>query len=119
IGAAAGLNYAVRHPVRRVVLVSPFTSLSDMARRAVGWPLCKLLLEDYNNRARLRQLANRKNPPTVAILHGANDDIIPVGMGRELSETFPEMIAFTEIPHCDHNWILSVAEKQIHAAMMK
>lgn len=117
IGCAAGLNFAVRHPVDRIILLAPFTSLRDMARRTVGWPLCWLLLHDFDNRARLRELAARPHPPRILILHGADDQLVPVSMGRQLASMFPAMITFHDIPGADHNTILDDAHNQIYAAM--
>ena len=81
IGCATGLNFAVHHPVRRIILLAPFTSLRDMARRMVGWPLCWLLHHNFDNRARLRELAARAQPPQVTILHGDADMTVPTSMG--------------------------------------
>jgi molybdopterin synthase catalytic subunit len=39
------------------VLVAPFTSLVEAARTRVGWPLCHLVLDRFDNRARLDALA--------------------------------------------------------------
>lgn len=117
IGCATGLNFAARHPVDRIILLSPFTSLRDMARRTVGWPLCWLLLHDFDNRARLRELAARPRPPRVTILHGGDDLLVPISMGRQLAAMFPAMITFQEIPGADHNTILFDARSQIFAAM--
>jgi pimeloyl-ACP methyl ester carboxylesterase len=83
----------------------------------VGWPLCWLLLHNYDNRARLGELAARPRPPRVVIFHGDDDQSIPVAMGRELAAMFPGMIAFHEVPGAGHNTILSAARRQIFAAM--
>ena len=117
IGAAAALQFAARHPVRRVILISPFTSLRDMARRVVGWPLCNLLWDRYDNRARLSELAARAPRPSLAIFHGQADEIVPVKMGRELAGMGRDWIAYQEIAGADHNLILMVAEQQVFAAM--
>jgi len=117
IGCAAGLNFAVRHPVDRIILLAPFTSLRDMARRTVGWPLCWLLLHNYDNRARLSELAARQHPPRVLILHGDDDRLVPVSMGRQLASMFPGMITFRDVPGADHNTILYDSRNQIYAAM--
>lgn len=117
LGTAAALQFAVRHPVERIVLIAPFTSLRDMACRVVGIPLCYLLLHHYDNRARLSELAARETPPAVTIIHGDNDSVVPVAMGRALSRMFPHMVTYLEIQNGDHNSVLSVAEPQIFAAM--
>lgn len=103
LGSAAALEFASRHPVQRVVLLAPFTSLVEMARRTVGWPLCELLLDRFDNRARLAELAARPVPPRVTIFHGTVDDVIPFAMGQELSRAHPEMIEFHAVPGSDHN----------------
>ena len=38
IGCGAALDFSVHHPVHEIILISPFTSLRDMARRTVGFP---------------------------------------------------------------------------------
>ncbi len=106
LGAATGLNFAARHPVERIVLIAPFTTMRAMARRSVGWPLCWLLLHNYDNRARLRELAARPHPPRIAIFHGEDDQFIPVAMGRGLAAMFPGMIAFHPVPGAGHASVL-------------
>ena len=117
IGCAVVLEFACRHPVHRVVLLAPFTSLRDMAQKRVGWPLCYLLLHNFDNRARLGQLAGRPEPPRVAIFHGKKDEVIPERMGRELANMYPKMIMFHEVPEASHNSIADDAEMEIYSAM--
>jgi len=117
LGAAAALQFAAGHPVRQAILISPFTSLADVARGIVGWPLCQLALDRFDNRARLSELAARGRPPGVLVLHGDADQVIPVRMGRELARMFPRMISYREIHGADHNFILDAIADQIAAAM--
>jgi len=112
LGAAAALQFAVRHPIRRAVIISPFTSLVAMARSVVHWPLCYLVRDRFDNHARLAELLARPNPPAVAIFHGDADQIVPVRMGRELSKSFPQ-ITYREVHNGDHNFILSLIEDQL------
>jgi uncharacterized protein len=117
LGAAAALQFVVNHRVDRAILVAPFTSLRDMARRVVGWPLCYLLLQDFDNRARLAELSSHEVLPKVTIIHGDCDEVIPVTMGRELSRTFPNMISYVEIKNGDHNSLVSEHEREIFESM--
>lgn len=117
IGAAVALDLAVPRPPCRIVMISPFTSLVDMARFAVGWPLCNLALDRFDNRARLSELSARTPRPAVTIIHGSRDDIVPVRMGRELAQSHPDWIAYEEIDGADHNWIIGLAQDSIFAAM--
>lgn len=117
LGCATGLQFAARHPVGRVILIAPFTSTLDMARRIVGWPLCNLLTHRFDNRTRLAELTAREHPPRVFIFHGSADRVIPVKMGRALAAEFPRIVTCHEVPGADHNSILFTAEPEILRAM--
>ena len=117
LGAAAACQFAAHHAVTRVVLVSPFTELRAMARRSVGWPLCWLLRGNFDNRERLAEITARTPAPPITILHGDNDEVIPVAMGRTLAAELGDRCSYQEISGADHNGILEMAESQIWAAM--
>lgn len=119
IGAAVALEMAASVPTtRRIVLISPFTTLVAMARRTVGWPLCYLLIDRFDNPARMAEIASRDPRPPVTIVHGAADAIIPFKMGSTLAEAHPDWIVFHAIENGDHNGILDLAERQINEAML-
>lgn len=117
IGAACVLIAAEDTGARRAVLISPFTTMTDMARRVVGVPLCYLLTHRYDNVARLGTLADRG--AKVTIFHGTDDGIIPVEMSRRLADGFPGTVHLIEVSGAGHNDILFLAEDRIHAAMME
>ncbi|HPB31900.1 MAG TPA: alpha/beta hydrolase [Candidatus Sumerlaeota bacterium] len=109
LGAATALQFASGHPVRRVILLAPFTSLLDMARHTVHWPLHHMLKDRFDNMARLAELASREQPPVVHILHGESDQIIPFEMGRRLADSQPSVTVFHPSAGTDHNDILDYA----------
>ncbi len=102
LGAAVALEFAQLHPVRDIVLIAPFTSMKDMARRSVGWPLCEVLLDRYDNRAALAVVAARSPRPTLRIYHGAGDRLIPAAMGRALADQHPGWALHRDFPGLDH-----------------
>lgn len=115
LGAANALAFASLHPVSSVVLIAPFSSLQDMARITVGTPLCYLLLDNFDNRARLREIAARPAVPPVEIFSGTRDGVIPFTQGRELAGIAP-CVRFHEVPGAGHNDILGLTDR-IFAAM--
>ncbi len=117
LGAATGLLYASRHPITRLVLISPFTSLKDMAARVVGPLLSHTLLHDYDNRTRLREVLTQKPAVPITIFHGNHDQVVPVAMGRELAAISPR-IDYREIDRGDHNYLLATAADEIRRAML-
>ncbi|MGB6766844.1 MAG: alpha/beta hydrolase, partial [Methyloceanibacter sp.] len=67
-------------PVAAVVLEAPLTSTIDVARSTYFWlPLGLLITDKYNNERNIRLV---KAP--VLVLHGEQDGVIPVEMGRRV-----------------------------------
>jgi hypothetical protein len=115
LGAAAALDFAARHPVQRIVLVSPFTTLREEAAHVFG-PLARLLVESYDNRENLRTVFRRNPDVRVAIFHGTHDELIPIQMGRQLKQDFP-VADFFSIQGADHGSVLYFGQDQIVAWM--
>lgn len=107
LGASAALQFAEDHPVDRIVLLSPFTSLADMVRHLFGGWLVPLLRHPFENRKPLQLVLARHPVPAILIAHGDRDEVVPVQMGRELASLNQEKIEYLEIPDTGHNDILS------------
>lgn len=103
LGAASALEFASRTRPRSILLLAPFTSLVEMARGVVGWPLCLLLRDRFDNRARLRELAAGPDRPPLRLHHGDQDRVIPVAMGRALAKEFEGWVDYRERPGLGHN----------------
>ncbi len=107
LGAAAALQFAEDHPVGRIVLLAPFTSLADMVRHLFGGWLVPLLRHPFENRKPLQMVLERNPTPAILIAHGDRDEVVPVEMGRELATLNPKKIEYLEVPDTGHNDILS------------
>lgn len=114
LGAAEALEFASHHAARRILLIAPFTSMHDMAVRAVGYPFCYLLLYRYDNIMTLRKLSRTNPKPRVVIFHGSDDGVVPVGMGRELAGIDSAMIEYVEVEGRGHDDILEDAKRYFH-----
>jgi pimeloyl-ACP methyl ester carboxylesterase len=78
----------------------------------VGGRLSRLLIENYDNRASLRDVVKRNPGARIAIFHGVDDGDIPVRMGRELAKEFP-FAEFFAIEEADHVSVLTLAKARI------
>jgi pimeloyl-ACP methyl ester carboxylesterase len=114
LGAAAALMAADAFGICRAILLSPFTSAAEMAKAITGLPLGWLVRHRYNNRVTLERLVGRGG--RAWIIHGTEDEVIPVEMGRELAEEHPDEVRYFEVPGAGHNDIFS-AEQEFEAAM--
>jgi uncharacterized protein len=109
LGVAVALEFAQMHPVRDIVLIAPFTSMMDMARRSVGWPLCEVLTDRYDNRATLDALAEQSPRPSLRIYHGADDRMIPPSMGRALAQQHPGWAIHRDLSGSDHMNVVNLS----------
>jgi pimeloyl-ACP methyl ester carboxylesterase len=116
LGASAGLLAMEKNGITRGVILAPFTSMKDMARRVVGWPLCEVLHHRFDNTATLTRLQKQGGFRIVA-LHGTEDEVIPVDMGRELGRRFPGLVEYRDLPEARHNDVLNTDTEAVHAAM--
>ena len=72
----------------------------------------------FDNRHRLGKLAKRDGAE-VFVLHGSDDEAIPVTMSRELAKEFPGIVRYAEVPGGRHNTLQDIAPEAIRAAMEK
>jgi len=118
LGAAAGLQFAAQHPVARLILVSPFTTMNEIFKRFIGFNPGPLVLHRFDNIKALRRILAQEPAPKVTILHGRADTLIPVSMGQALAKVDPGQIRFVQIPDASHNDVLAVARSTVFADMV-
>jgi len=118
LGSAAVLLAASEFEIQRGVLISPFTSTMAMSQALTGLPLGFLVWHRFDNSARLAELAAR-GAGEVIILHGSDDEVIPVAMSRTLAAQQPRIVRFTEIPGGRHNTILENHGQELADALRK
>jgi len=110
LGAAVALEFAATHPIDRIVLAAPFTTMRAMADRTVKPHLSWLLRHRYNNLASLETILSRARHPRIIIIHGAADLAVPISMSREIKKRWPDEIELIEKPHANHTSILDNIE---------
>jgi uncharacterized protein len=142
LGCHAALSVAAAFPTetRRVLLLAPFTRLSDVAKRIVGpLPGLRMLLRhEYDNLDLLETIVDRRteifanshdakqatDKMEVVIVHGTRDNIVPVEHGRALSRSISDerlqaanmKVEYVEFEHAEHNDIVGAASTVIYGA---
>jgi fermentation-respiration switch protein FrsA (DUF1100 family) len=85
LGSGVATELARKRPPAALILVSPFTSMADVAARQYPWlPVRWLLLDRYDNLAKIDAVS-----APVLILHGTADRLIPVAQARRLAAAHP------------------------------
>jgi pimeloyl-ACP methyl ester carboxylesterase len=117
LGSAAALIAADRLHLQSAILCAPFTTMTDMAKRVIGWPLCYINRHRYDNLARLTSICARG--AQVRIFHGCEDSAIPIAMSRKLAAAHPANVRLTEVPNCGHSEIVMDAAPAIGKSMLE
>jgi hypothetical protein len=85
LGSGVAVEMAKRGHGARLVLITPYTSIVEVGARVFPWLPARLLVRDpFDNAAKAPGL---KLP--VLIVHGTQDEVIPVDMGQRLGTLFP------------------------------
>eukprot|EP00746_Dinoflagellata_sp_MGD_P130137 gnl/MRDRNA2_/MRDRNA2_64113_c0_seq1.p1 gnl/MRDRNA2_/MRDRNA2_64113_c0~~gnl/MRDRNA2_/MRDRNA2_64113_c0_seq1.p1 ORF type:complete len:522 (-),score=94.48 gnl/MRDRNA2_/MRDRNA2_64113_c0_seq1:28-1593(-) len=90
IGCAAAVEMATRGFGKKMILLSPFTSLQDMAVAIypIVLPAVKLLPFLVRDKMDNAAKAGSVKIPTI-IIHGTIDEVVPFRQGRELASRIP------------------------------
>ena len=108
LGAAVAVELSLTHPPAAMVLVSPFASVHEMARITLPFPPVGWLVRNhYDNLTRIRQL----NLP-VLVLHGDQDETVPISQGRKLYEAANQPKRFQVLEGAAHNDTYEVGGEQ-------
>lgn len=112
LGTGVAIQVASSRPVARLVLVTPFDSLADVA--AVHYPLLPvrwLLVDKYDS----WRYAPLVTAPT-RIIVAANDEIVPRATTERLRTRFkPGIVTYTMVPAVGHN---SISESQQYLQLL-
>lgn len=98
VGTGVAVAMAAKGWGRKLVLLSPYTSLPDVGARAFSWMPVRLLMRDrFDSATRAPDI----KVPTL-IIHGTDDEVIPFELGKELAGKITN-VKFIEIPGARHN----------------
>jgi fermentation-respiration switch protein FrsA (DUF1100 family) len=98
LGSAVAIDVASRHSHRALLLVTPFTSLPDVADSRFPLLPAQLLMR---NRFPSRSKIDRCTQPLL-IVHGTEDRLVPFAMGKELFEAANEPKRFVPVAGAHH-----------------
>ena len=99
LGSGQAVRLAAARPIAAVVLEAPLTSTVDVGRRTYFWlPLGLLITDKYDNERNIRSVT-----APVLILHGEQDDVIPVEMGLRVYRAANEPKRIELFPQGTHD----------------
>ena len=104
LGGAVSVHLVSQRPCAGLVLVSPFTSLRDVARVHYG-PLAALAGDRFDA---LGLMPTIRRPLLVA--HGDQDEIVPFELGVRLFEAAAEPKRFLRVAGAHHNDVFASTE---------
>ncbi len=99
LGSGVAVDLATRHMPYGLILESPFTSAADVAKRAFPFlPVGFLVRDMYDSISKIERIS-----APLLVLHGDQDDIVPIEIGRRLYETANSPKTFHTINSAGHN----------------
>jgi uncharacterized protein len=99
LGSGIAARMASELPVGGVILDAPYTSIVDVAAKAYPFlPVRQFLIDRYET---TRYVGHIQAP--LLILHGEQDSVVPVAMGREIARLAPEPKRLVVFPNGHHS----------------
>ena len=106
IGTGAASYHALLESPQKLILVSPFTDLVDVAKNRFWFYPAQLLVNNaFNNVTSLENYSGK-----TLIIHGTDDNIIPHKLGRRLFESLRSSKEFVSIDEAGHNNVFMYKE---------
>jgi uncharacterized protein len=99
LGSGVAIKLAVNRSVRALVLEAPYMSIADVASRRLWFLPVRLLLR--NTFLSSDWIAGVKVP--ILIIHGDNDNTIPISQGKDIFELANQPKWFVEFTGAGHN----------------
>ena len=113
IGCGPAIEMARRGYGKKLILLSPFTSLLALSKRIYPMfsPALKLLpfllLDKFDNLAKAKELKEVES----LVIHGSQDEIVPYDMGRDLAAAIGSLYTVQGVVACGlHDRVLFVAK---------
>lgn len=115
LGSAVAVEVATQRSATALVLETPFTSAKDMAGALYPFLPAKYLVRSrFDSEQKIRSI---RTP--VLIIHGTEDSIVPIELGKQLFDAANQPKEFYEIPGADHNNTFLIGgleyESRLHA----
>ena len=99
LGAAVAGEVASKRPVAGLILESSFPSVEALARfHYFGLPVHWLIGARFNLADKLKHVS-----VPILVIHGDQDEIVPIHLGRQVFEAAKDPKAFYVVPGADHN----------------
>jgi fermentation-respiration switch protein FrsA (DUF1100 family) len=99
LGSGVAVALAAEHPVGRLILEAPYSSIADVAASAFPFLPVKWLLKDpFRSDLRITRVKAR-----LLFMHGVRDATIPITFGERLFALAAEPKQFVRFPDGSHN----------------
>jgi len=99
LGSGPAVALAAEHPVGRLILEAPYSSIADVAAAAFPiFPVRWLLKDPFRSDLRIARVKAR-----LLVMHGARDPTIPIVFGERLFALANEPKQFVRFPDGGHN----------------
>ena len=113
IGSGVASYHTSLQPPERLVLISPFTDLHDVARNRFWFYPTSLLVDNaFDNQTALQNYAGE-----ILIVHGDNDSVIPYELGKELFDSLETEKELVTVKGAGHNDLFHY--QQTHVAIQE
>jgi fermentation-respiration switch protein FrsA (DUF1100 family) len=101
LGSGVAVALAARHPLGKLILEAPYTSIADVAASLprFRWAPVRLLLRDsFHSDQRIAAVS-----APLLIMHGGRDAVVPIGFGERLFALAHEPKQFVRFAEGGHN----------------
>jgi uncharacterized protein len=99
LGSGVAVALAAAHPVSKLILEAPYSSLANVGAEAFPiFPVRWLMRDPFRSDLRIARVKAR-----LLFMHGARDATIPIAFGEQLFALANEPKKFVRFPDGDHN----------------